>query len=83
MVVVYVLRSLTNGKRYVGISDNLERRLREHQKAGSTVKKLLGSFELLQKEEFLTYGTARIREKFLKSGRGREWLDERHDVAHV
>jgi putative endonuclease len=67
-----------NGKRYVGISDDLERRLREHQRTGSTVSKLLGSFELLQKEEFLTHGTARIREKFLKSGRGREWLDDRY-----
>lgn len=33
-------------------------------------------FFLLLTEEFPDYKAARIREKFLKSGRGRKWLNE-------
>jgi putative endonuclease len=78
MIFVYVLRSLTNGKRYVGITDNPPRRFKEHGQAGSTVWKLLGKFEVLHEEEFADYSDARVREKFLKSGRGRGWLDEKY-----
>jgi len=37
---------------------------------------LLEEFFVLLTEEFPDYKTARIREKFLKSGQGRKWLDE-------
>jgi len=37
---------------------------------------LLGSFNLLYTEEFPDYKPARKREKFLKSGQGRRWLDD-------
>ena len=76
MITVYVLRSQTNGRRYVGISANLAQRLIEHQKSGSTVAKQLGPFALLHTEEYPNYVQARVREKFLKSGQGREWLDQ-------
>jgi hypothetical protein len=33
-------------------------------------------FFVLYTEEFPDYKTAREREKFLKSGQGRKWLDE-------
>jgi len=78
MITVYVLRSLGNGKRYVGITDNLVRRLNEHRRPGSTVGKLLGAFEVLRTEEFEDYVRARVREKFLKSGQGRKELDRNH-----
>jgi putative endonuclease len=81
MVIVYVLRSLTNGKRYVGMTDNLSRRLAQHRRTRSTVEKLLGAFEVLLTEEFPDYALARAREKFLKSGQGREWLGDRFGVV--
>ena len=34
----------------------------------------LGEFDLLHTESFPDYSAARAREKFLKSGKGREWL---------
>ena len=77
MITVYVLRSLGSGKRYVGITENLARRLTEHRRPTSTVGKLLGPFEVFQTEEFGDYVGARAREKFLKSGQGRKELDRK------
>ena len=34
-----------------------------------------GRFELIHREAFASYAEARVREKFLKSGQGRKWLD--------
>ena len=75
MIFVYVIRSLHSGKRYVGITNDLSRRLAEHRGGESKAGHLLGAFELLRTEEFPDYVTARQREKFLKSGQGRKWLD--------
>ena len=76
MVTVYVLEGLENGKRYVGITNNLERRLCEHRRKETKGGQVLGSFRLLHNEKAADYRTARKREKFLKSGSGREWLSK-------
>lgn len=78
MITVYVLRSKTVRKRYVGITADLTRRVSEHRRVGSTVAKLLGEFEVLHMESFETYASAREREKLLKSGRGCAWLDQNY-----
>ncbi|MFH1984981.1 MAG: GIY-YIG nuclease family protein, partial [Pseudomonadota bacterium] len=75
MVTVYVLRGET-GKRYVGITNDLNRRLSEHLKGHSKGSQVIGKFHLLHTETFEDYKDARTREKFLKSGQGRKWLDE-------
>jgi putative endonuclease len=75
MVTVYVLKGET-GKRYIGITSNLFRRLREHQSRRTKGGQLLGEFVVVHKEEFADHGSARKRERFLKSGQGRKWLDE-------
>ena len=75
MVYLYVIQSGVNNKRYVGITNNLNRRLLEHKnkttKGGQILK---GDFILLHSETFEDYVHARNREKFLKSGKGRAWL---------
>ncbi|MDO8566495.1 MAG: GIY-YIG nuclease family protein [Candidatus Moranbacteria bacterium] len=71
MIIVYVIESQIRKYRYIGITNNLERRLEEHSKT----KKSYTPFEVLLTEIFQDYQTARIREKFLKSGRGRKYLD--------
>ena len=78
MITVYVLRSVGSGKRYVGITGKLFRRLTEHRNRASTVGKLLGTFEVLETEEFADYAQARQREKFLKSGQGRKALGQKY-----
>lgn len=73
MVTVYVLQGAA--KRYVGITEDLDRRLKEHR-AGSHSGALIGDFILIHTEMFEGYASARQREKFLKSGKGREWLNQ-------
>jgi putative endonuclease len=74
-IVVYVLRSVVTGRRYVGLTNNLLRRLEEHRRGTALSSRILGPFEVLLTEEHAGYGEARQRERFLKSGQGREWLD--------
>jgi len=40
----------------------------------------LGDFFVLHTETFSDYKSAREREKFLKSGQGRKWLDKLENV---
>jgi putative endonuclease len=75
MVHVYVLRSLETGRRYVGMTDDVARRLDEHRRRRSKSAKILGEFEVLLTESYPTRIEARLRERFLKAGSGRAWLD--------
>ena len=72
MVTVYILQG--KDKRYVGITNNLTRRLAEHRSGHTKSAQVIGQFELLHTEEFPDHITARKKEKFLKSGQGRELL---------
>ena len=74
MTTLYVLRDPDSGMRYVGITNDLSRRLREHRKKQSVGSRRLGNAELVHTEEFPDYTTARKREKQLKSGAGHRWL---------
>ncbi|MFB0525593.1 MAG: GIY-YIG nuclease family protein [Phycisphaerae bacterium] len=73
MVIVYVLQG--RKKRYVGIASNLDGRLSEHRSGRTKSAQVIGKFRLLHAEEFPDYSSAREREKFLKSGQGREFLN--------
>ncbi len=75
-ITLYVLKGQESRKRYVGITNDLARRLREHASGVSKAGQVLGRFSLFHLEEFQDYATAREREKFLKSGQGRKWLDQ-------
>jgi putative endonuclease len=74
LIILYVLKG-ANGKRYLGITNNLQRRLQEHRQKRSKGGQLIGPFSILLTEEFSDYTSAREREKFLKSGQGRKWLN--------
>ena len=72
---VYVLE-LTNGKRYVGHTNNLERRIHEHKKGRSTYTSKYKINKLIYYEKHNSRSQAMKREKFLKSGNGRQWLKQ-------
>ena len=74
-ISLYVLKG-ENGKRYVGITNDLMRRLKEHRANRSKGSQVLGDFAVLHTEEYEDYKSARKREKFLKPGQGRKWLNE-------
>jgi len=68
---VYILRSLTNGSFYIGHTDNLERRIWQHnnpRKKTYTAKR--GPWELRYCEQFASRVEAIRRELFLKSRAG-------------
>ena len=76
MITVYVLRGRKTKKRYVGITNNLSRRTREHQAGNSAAGKVIGQdVDVILTESYPDYATARRRERYLKSGAGREWMD--------
>ncbi|MFY9462003.1 MAG: GIY-YIG nuclease family protein [Candidatus Sungiibacteriota bacterium] len=74
MWYVYILRSKRDGMLYTGYTENLEQRLREHNNGwvSSTAKRK--PLVLIRSEEYSSKETASVREKFLKSGRGRKQL---------
>jgi len=73
---VYVMRSLKNGKRYVGSTgQDVRVRLRQHNRGQNRWAAQNGPFELLRVEEHVTKAEAVRRERFLKTGVGRQELD--------
>jgi putative endonuclease len=78
---VYVLRSQSNGWFYIGMTNNLNRRLREHNGGHNRSTKGKGPFVLVHTETFATRAQARAREKKLKTGAGREWLKAQLEEA--
>ena len=73
MYYVYVLRSLIEERHYVGMSNNLIRRLSEHNEGRNLSTKAYLPWEIVLKEQFETREEARKREKYLKSAAGRKW----------
>ena len=70
---VYILSSLRNGKLYVGHTEDLERRLAQHnQGQGGTFTKQQGPWELVYSEEQVDRSAAMSREWYLKSVKGFE-----------
>jgi putative endonuclease len=83
MFWVYALWSQKLNKRYVGSTQNLEKRLREHN-AGKTPFTHRGiPWILIHRESYDTLHEARQRERFLKSGAGRKWLDQNVKIPEV
>ncbi len=56
----------------MGCTGNVERRLSEHNAGKSAYTKLFMPWKILTIEEFGTYKEARKRERFYKSGVGRQ-----------
>ena len=76
MFIVYVLKSIKNGKKYVGFpSKELTQRLDWHRWGLTSWTKQNGPFDLLHSEEFQDKHSALRRESYLKTGQGRRTLD--------
>ena len=74
MPFLYVLESINYEKIYVGSTNDLERRLKEHNLGYCNFTKKYKPWKLLYKENFKNLLDARKREKYLKSGSGRELI---------
>jgi putative endonuclease len=63
---VYIIESLKDHSFYIGYSENLENRLKQHNNGESTYSSLKIPWKLVYYEEFDNKKAALIREKFLK-----------------
>lgn len=69
---VYILFSLKDKGLYIGYTSDLKQRLMEHARARVTAIKFRIPLKLIQYEYFIDRADAKAREKFLKSGFGRQ-----------
>ncbi|MCR4329232.1 MAG: GIY-YIG nuclease family protein [Candidatus Roizmanbacteria bacterium] len=75
MYYTYVLISTKNKRLYVGSTDNLKRRIKEHNDGiGGVYTRINRPFTLLFYEAYISQLDAKKQEKFYKTGYGREVL---------
>ncbi|MCH7883540.1 GIY-YIG nuclease family protein [Patescibacteria group bacterium] len=74
MYYVYILKSIVAKKSYVGYTDNVERRLKEHNLGRHDYTKRHLPWELFYREEYPTKIGAIQRERYFKSAAGRRFL---------
>jgi len=75
MYFVYVLKSQSLNKRYIGQTNSLQQRLERHNTSNYGFTRTGRPWILIYIEEIQTRGEAMKRERFLKSGKGREFLN--------
>lgn len=73
MYYVYILRSLKDGKFYIGFASDLQRRIEQHNKGLSLSTKARGPLELVYYEAYRNRKDAMAKERFFKTGWGRNY----------
>ena len=76
MYYTYVLQSQQKNILYKGSTSNLELRIIQHNDGLVAFTKKYRPWVLVYHETFSTRSEAMAREKFFKSGKGREWLKQ-------
>ena len=76
MYYVYILKSRKDGWHYTGMTNNLERRIAQHNAGDIATPSTMnrGPFDLIFCEIVKDRVEARQREKYFKSGAGRRFL---------
>ena len=73
MYKVYAIQSEVDGRLYVGMSQDIEKRVREHNSGRVFSTKGYRPWKIVFAEEVGERAEARKREKYLKSGFGKEF----------
>ncbi|PIV10941.1 endonuclease [Candidatus Roizmanbacteria bacterium CG03_land_8_20_14_0_80_35_26] len=74
MYFVYAIKSQKDGRIYVGLSSNIQKRVTEHNAGYVFSTKGFRPWKLIYKEDVINRKEARIREKYFKNGFGKELL---------
>ena len=77
---VYLIKSTLFDYTYVGHTQNLETRLFEHNRGKTKSNKAYKPFVLVYSEEFSSREEAIQREKYFKTGSGREFLKSKMNM---
>ena len=81
MFYVYIIYSENVKQKYIGQTENLDRRMSEHNNGTlGRFTKNKGPWKLIHHEVFQTRSEAMAREKYLKSGVGRDWLKNNFNI---
>ncbi|MBI5412101.1 GIY-YIG nuclease family protein [Candidatus Peregrinibacteria bacterium] len=71
---VYILRSLRDSQFYIGFTNNLERRFREHNEGKNISTASRRPLELIFYEAYLNKSDAERRENYFKTNKGKTTL---------
>lgn len=74
MFYTYILVSLKNGRYYYGSTNNISKRVEEHNNGLSKYTKSTRPFKLIYFEEYKTLKEARNRELYFKKLKNRKYL---------
>jgi len=77
MYKVYAIKSSLINRIYVGMTKDIDNRLKEHNQGKTKSTKGYRPWVLFYFEDFQTRQEARNREVYLKSGCGKEFLKEK------
>ena len=77
MYYTYVIQSKKDGRWYTGSTNDLRKRLIEHNSGKVCSTKNRGPFILIYYEACINEQDARFREKYLKTGMGKRYLRNR------
>jgi len=77
MFYTYILKSKKNGKLYTGYTSDLRKRFKEHNDGKSKYTKINGPYKLIYYEACIEKEDAMNREQYLKSGRGKRFINAR------
>lgn len=75
MCWMYILKNDVTERYYIGLTNNLNRRLKEHESGKTRTTRVLKTFKLVYKETFDNITEARLREKKLKSYKSKKYLE--------
>ena len=77
MFYIYVIKSKKSGRWYTGSTNDLRKRLKQHNEGKSGWTKSGIPWDLIYYEACLNNDDARSREKYLKTGMGKRYLKNR------
>lgn len=77
MFYTYVIKSRKSNRWYTGSTNDLRKRLNQHNNGESTWTKSGAPWDLIYYEACLNEQDARSREKYLKTGMGKRYLKNR------
>jgi putative endonuclease len=73
---VYILQSRSTGRVYIGHTENLTKRLFEHNNNRTPSIKNRGPWELVHTEEYATRSEAAQRERQIKNMKNHRWIEQ-------
>ena len=77
MFYIYVLESLKNGNLYTGYTNDLKKRLQEHNRGLNTSTKPYSPWKIIYYEACLNEKDAKRREGYLKTTQGQRLMKRR------